>query len=113
MDGTNGSTTFTDSNSGSVSVTPASSFGSFYTYDGVYQAFLPPGQYKFTITSPGYTSQTWSVSVSPGQTGTGQNIYLEQNSIPVPEFNRIAVVAFSALAASLYLLRRRHNQPAA
>jgi len=79
----------------------------FYTYDGIYEAYLPPGTYKFTISSPGYASQTWSVSVSPGQTGTGQNVYLEQNNIPVPEFSGIAIVAFSALAASLYLLRRR------
>ncbi len=79
----------------------------FWTYDGYYEAYLTPGTYQFTISSPGYASQSWSVSVSSGQTGTGQNIYLEQNNIPVPEFSGIAIVAFSALAASLYLLRRR------
>ncbi len=79
----------------------------FYTYDGYYEAYLTPGTYQFTISSPGYASQSWSVSVSSGQTGTGQNIYLEQNNIPVPEFSGIIIVAFSALAASLYLLRRR------
>jgi hypothetical protein len=84
----------------------------FYTYDGIYEAYLPPGTYRFTIISPGYTTQSWSISISSGQTGTGENIYLEQNNIPVPEFNGIAAVAFSALAASLYLLRRRHNPPA-
>ncbi len=81
----------------------------FYTYDGYYEAYLTPGTYKFTITSPGYASQSWSVSVSAGQTGTGQNLYLQQNNIPVPEFSGIAIVAFSALAASLYLLRRRRR----
>jgi hypothetical protein len=85
----------------------------FYTYDGYYEMYLPsstaPGTYQFTLTSPGYTSQSWSVAVSAGQTGTGQNIYLEQSNIPVPEFSGIAIVAFSALAASLYLLRRRRR----
>ena len=109
MDGTNGSTTFTDSNNGPVNVTPASSFGNFYTYDGVYQVFMPPGNYKFTISQPGYAPQTWSVSVSPGESGAGQNVYLEQSNIPVPEFSSIAVIAFAALAASLYLLKRRRK----
>ena len=109
MDGTNGSTVFTDSNSGPVTVQPTSSFGSFYTYDGVYQTYLPTGQYSFTITAPGYVHQTWSVSIAPGQVGTGQNVYLEQSNIPVPEFSGVAVVAFSALAASVYLLRRRRK----
>jgi hypothetical protein len=81
----------------------------FYTYDGIYQAYLAPGTYKFTITSPGYASQTFSVVVTPGQTGIGQNLYLQQSNIPVPEFSAIGVVAFSALAASVYLLRRRRR----
>ncbi len=81
----------------------------FWTYDGYYEAYLTPGTYQFTITAPGYASQSWSVSVSAGQVGTGQNLYLEQSGIPVPEFSGIAIVAFSALAASLYLLRRRRR----
>ncbi len=32
-----------------------------------------------------------------------------QANIPVPEFSGIALVTFSALAASLYLLRRRRR----
>jgi len=93
---------------GTVSVTGASgATWNFYTYDGIYQAFLPTGQYKFTITQPGYAPQTWSYSVSPGQSGSGADVYLEQSNIPFPEFSGIAVVAFSALAASLYILRRR------
>jgi hypothetical protein len=81
----------------------------FYTYDGIYEAYLTPGTYKFTISSPGYASQTFSVVVSPGQAGTGQNVYMEQTNIPVPEFSAIGIVAFSALAASLFLLRRRRK----
>ena len=93
---------------GSASAATNSSTGmSFYTYDGIYEAYLPPGQYSFTITAPGYAPQTWSVSITPGETGTGQNVYLEQTNIPVPEFSAVAIVAFSALAASLYVLRRK------
>jgi hypothetical protein len=96
---------------GTISVTGASGGATwnFYTYDGVYQAYLPTGNYKFTIAQPGYAPQTWSVSISPGQTGTGQNVYLEQSNIPVPEFSGVAVMAFSALAASVYLLKRRRK----
>jgi hypothetical protein len=81
----------------------------FYTYDGIYEAYLPPGTYKFTISSPSYAAQTFSVVISPGQAGVGQNVYMQQNNVPVPEFSGVAVVAFSALAASVYLLRRRRK----
>jgi hypothetical protein len=81
----------------------------FYTYDGVYEAYLPPGTYQFTLSSPGLASQSWSVAVSAGMNGQGQNVYLEQSNIPVPEFSGIAIAAVSALAASLYVLRRRRN----
>jgi len=96
---------------GAISVTgaPGGATWNFYTWDGVYGMFLPTGSYQFSIAQPGYAAQSWSVSVSPGQTGTGQNVYLEQSNIPVPEFSGVAVVAFSALAASVYLLRRRRE----
>jgi hypothetical protein len=88
----------------------------FYTYDGAYQAYLPStigasGSvfYTFNLNAPGYAPQTWKAAVSTGQTGTGQNLYLEQTNIPVPEFNALAVISFSALAANLYLLRRRRR----
>jgi len=95
-----------------VTVAPASGTGgpwTFYTADGMYQAFLTPGTYSFTIAGPGLTSQTLSLAVSSGQTGTGANVYLQQSGIPVPEFSSLALVAFSALAASLYVLRRRRK----
>jgi len=80
-----------------------------YTFDGMYEAYLSPGNYKLTISSPGLTSRSWSVMVSSGQTGTGQNAYLEQSNVPVPEFRGIAIVTFSALAASLFLLRLKRS----
>ena len=98
---------------GTISVSGApGSAGSpwnFYTYDGDYQAYLPPGTYQFTINSPGLVSQTFSVAVSSGQSGAGYNMYLQQSNIPVPEFSGLAIAAVSALAASLYVLRRRRR----
>ena len=96
---------------GTISVTGASgaTFPSMFTYDGIYEGYFPTGDYKFAIAEPGYAPQTWSVSITPGQTGTGQNIYLEQSNIPVPEFSGVAIAAFSALAASVYLLKRRRK----
>jgi hypothetical protein len=93
----------------SVSGAPGGATWNFYTWDGHYEAFLPTGNYQFSIAQPGYAAQTWSVSISPGESGTGQNVYLEQSNIPVPEFSGVAVVAFSALAASVYLLKRRRT----
>jgi len=84
----------------------------FYTNDGLYEGFLTPGDYKLTLAGPGLTAQTISLSISAGQSGgvgSGVSLYLEQSNIPVPEFSGIAVVAISALAASLYLLRRRRK----
>jgi len=86
----------------------------FYTYDGIYQAYLPStigasGSviYSFSLNAPGYAPQTWKGAVSSGQTGTGQNLYLEQTNIPVPEMSGVMITAFAALAASMYLLRRK------
>jgi hypothetical protein len=104
---------------GSISVTGAglpSSGLTFYTFDGNYGFYLPtPGvsgttTYTFTMNAPGYAPYSWTTAVSVGSTASGQNIYLEQSNIPVPEFNgSLAVIAFAALAASLYLLRRRRK----
>jgi hypothetical protein len=80
-----------------------------YSYDGIYSMFANPGTYKMTITMPGYTSVTLPMSISTGQVSTAGNYGLQQSFIPIPEFSGIAVVAFSALAASLYLLRRRRQ----
>jgi hypothetical protein len=103
---------------GAITVTGAGlpSVGlSFYTYDGIYQAYLPVStsaatiSYTFTLNAPGYAPNSWVSAVSVGQSASGQNVYLEQNNIPIPEFNVIGLVAFSALAASLTLLRRRRK----
>jgi len=88
----------------------------FYTYDGVYEAYLPSTRgsagsvfYTFNLNAPGYAPQTWKGAVSSGMSGTGNNLYLEQTNIPVPEFSTLSIVAFAALAVSLYALRRRRR----
>src|SRR5208337_4428489 len=97
-----------------VSVAGAATNGTaplnFYTYDGLYQMYLTPGTYQMTISSPGIASQTLSIAVTGGEASTAANVYMQQSNIPVPEFSGIAVVAFSTLAASVYLLRRRHRK---
>jgi hypothetical protein len=104
---------------GLVSVTGAglpSTGLNFYTYDGIYQAYLPStigasGSviYSFSLNAPGYAPQTWKGAVSSGQTGTGQNLYLEQTNIPVPEFSTITIAAFMALATSVFVLRHKRH----
>ena len=79
------------------------------TFDGSFEVYLTPGTYKFTFVAPGLASKSWLATVTEGMSQQGQSIYLEQNNTPVPEFRGIVVVAFSALASSLYLLRRKRS----
>jgi hypothetical protein len=66
-----------------------------------------------TLAGPGYKATPMgTIAVTDGQAGfpgSGNNIGLPPSNIPIPEFSGIAIVAFSALAASLYLLRRRRQ----
>jgi hypothetical protein len=84
-----------------------------YTNDGIYEFYLTPGTYSMTLAGPGYAETPMgSIAVTAGQggnPGSGNNIGLPPTNIPVPEFSGLAVVAFSALAASLYLLRRKRR----
>jgi len=84
--------------------------GDAYTYDGIYELYLRPGQYRFSIYSPGIVPQSWSSSISGGQGGVGGSISLEQSNLPVPEFSPVAVIATAALAISLMILRRRRER---
>ena len=94
-----------------VSVTGASgATWNFYTSDGQYGMYLTPGSYSLTIASPGIASQTLSIAVTGGEVGTAGNVYMQQSDIPVPEFSGVAIMAFAALAASLYLLQRRRRK---
>jgi hypothetical protein len=84
-----------------------------YTNDGIYEFYLTPGTYSMTLAGPGYAETSMgSIAVTAGQGGTpgsGNNIQLPPTNIPVPEFSGLAIVAFSVLAASLYLLRRKRH----
>jgi len=106
-----GSNEFRSLSWGTISVTGVGgeTFPSMYTYDSIYQGFFAPGSYSFTINAPGYRPQTWSISITPGESATGQNIYIEQSQIPIPEFSRAAMIAFAALVTSLYLMKRRRK----
>lgn len=94
-----------------VTGAPGGATWNYYTYDGQYEMFLPGGSYQLTISSPGIASQTLSVAITGGEFGTAGNMYLQQNNVPVPEFNGVVILVFSALAAALYVLRRRRVSP--
>jgi hypothetical protein len=84
-----------------------------YVNDGIYEFYLPAGTYAMTLAGPGYKATPMgTIAVTDSQVGlpgAGYNIGLPPSNIPIPEFSGIAIVAFSALAASLYLLRRRRH----
>jgi hypothetical protein len=84
-----------------------------YANDGIYEFYLTPGTYSMTLAGPGYAPTSMgTIAVTSGQGGTpgsGNNINLPPSNIPVPEFSGMAIVVFSALAASLYLLRRKRR----
>jgi len=84
-----------------------------YSWDSQYNMYLDPGSYNFRAiawTPTGnvaYNAISSTVNISTGQSTAGVTFQLERSNIPVPEFSGLAIIAFSALAASLYLLRRR------
>jgi hypothetical protein len=85
-----------------------------YTFDGKFAAWLKPGPYTASVVywtptkGEGYKVQTMPYHVSDGAFGAF-NVYLEQSQIPIPEFPVAAIVLASALAASLFILRRKRN----
>jgi hypothetical protein len=84
-----------------------------YTNDGIYEFYLTPGTYAMTLSGLGYKATPMgTIAVTDGQggfPGSGNNIGLPPSTTPIPEFSGIAIVAFSALAATLYLLRRKRH----
>jgi len=97
-----------------TSATGNLTFASGYSWDAFYGVYLDAGQYEATVIawSPdgqGYTVVKVPITISSGQSTTGNTYTLERSNIPIPEFSGLAVVAFSALAASLYLLRRKRR----
>jgi len=84
-----------------------------WTWDSFYGQYLDPGGYTANVFlwtpsgNQGYNTVSSSVNISSGQSTSGVTFQLERSNIPVPEFTSLAIIAFSALAASVYLLRRR------
>jgi len=87
----------------------------YYTFDGMYDAWLPAGSYTMSTIfwSPakqeGYKVYTTPIALSDGSVSV-LNVFLEQSGVPIPEFPVAAIVLASALAASLFILRRRKKQ---
>jgi len=86
-----------------------------YTFDGWFGAWLNAGPYTASVVfwtptkGEGYKVQTMPYHVSDGAFGRF-NIYLEQSGVPIPEFPVSTIVLASALAASLFILRRRRRK---
>ncbi|WP_455367875.1 hypothetical protein, partial [[Eubacterium] cellulosolvens] len=81
-----------------------------YSFDGQYEFFVPRGDYDMTIVvydgDMGFTSQTVSITAPDGGATTYNFLNMERSNIPVPEFPVSLVVAFAAVAASLYVFRK-------
>jgi len=87
----------------------------WYTFDGMYQMWLTPGTYALQVIewSPAKAeghmiAKVPSLTVTEG-TALSMDFYLEQSGVPIPEFTTAALVLASALAASLFILRRRRK----
>ncbi|MCW4032774.1 MAG: carboxypeptidase-like regulatory domain-containing protein [Candidatus Bathyarchaeota archaeon] len=84
-----------------------------YTYDGVYWTYYPlPGSQMVTVGLPsdsGYVGQSKEVATVWGATNTGNNFWLEESGIPIPEFPVAIFALISALGASLFLIRWRRE----
>src|SRR4030042_3772409 len=88
----------------------AASIKAWGPYDGVWYTYVQPDTYTVTAESPGYVSGSRTVVSTWGGVSSGQDFYLEQSGIPIPEFPAAGLLALvSALAASLYLLRRKQT----
>ncbi|WP_455369455.1 hypothetical protein, partial [[Eubacterium] cellulosolvens] len=86
----------------------AASIKAWGPYDGYYYTYVQPDTYTVTAEGPGYVSASRTVVSTWGGVSSGQDFYLEQSGIPIPEFPAAGLLALvSALAASLYLLRRK------
>ena len=85
-----------------------------YTFDGRFIAWLDTGPYTISVVywtpakQEGYKVQTMPYHVSEGTVGSF-NIYLEQSKIPIPEFPAATALLSSALAMSLFILRRKRR----
>lgn len=94
-----------------VAVSGAAGDFTVYSFDGAYEMFMVPGDYKLTIEEwpggVGHKTASTTVTVPDGG-AVGQNfLNLERSNIAIPEFPVALLPTLAALGASLYLLKRR------
>jgi hypothetical protein len=75
------------------------------TWTGTLSGTQGTGTFQETITFTNSSLATIQANTPMPMSGT----WSSQFQTPVPEFSTVAVVAFSALAASLYILKRRRK----
>jgi hypothetical protein len=79
-------------------------------YDGAYDMYVTPETYTVTAEGPGYIGASRTIVTTWGGDSTGQDFYLEESGLPIPEFPAVGLLALtSTLAASLYILRWRRQ----
>jgi len=88
-----------------------------YTYDGIYWQYIQPETYLNIMalippgTGAGYAEQSKTVVVTWGGQTDGQDFYLEESGISIPEFPAAGIIAsISAIGATILLLRRTVRQ---
>ncbi|MEM3004744.1 MAG: hypothetical protein QXK96_05555, partial [Candidatus Bathyarchaeia archaeon] len=81
--------------------------------DGEYEEWVRPDTYTVTMSlqppggEAGYRSQTRTAVTTWGGETSGQDFYLEESGIPIPEFPATGMfAAISAIASAIILLRR-------
>lgn len=72
--------------------------------DGYYYTYVIPDTYIVTADGPCYESTSRTVVTTWGGASDGQDFYLEESGVPLPEFPADGLALFSTLAAALYIL---------
>ncbi|MBS7622316.1 carboxypeptidase regulatory-like domain-containing protein, partial [Candidatus Bathyarchaeota archaeon] len=87
--------------------------------DGEYEEWVRPGTYTVTMSlqppggEAGYRSQTRMAVTTWGGETSGQDFYLEESGIPIPEFPAAGILAAaSAMAGVVVLLQRQRGYSA-
>jgi hypothetical protein len=92
-----------------VQVTASNSNYKFVTSTGGggdYGMFLPLGAYNLSVSAPGYTPYSRTVSIGEGS-ATDINMYLYESGIPVPEFPTQTIAMVIVFGVSGLLLAKR------
>jgi len=75
-----------------------------------YNLWLPPGTYTIAVTPTqgvkSFTAYSFAVAMTDGALINLRG-HMEPTGIPIPEFATVPIALISALAASLFILRRR------